>query len=151
MPATPPVTTPVTTPVLIVGSGPTGLTLACDLARRSIGVRIIDKSADFPRSSRAKGPNPRSLEILEDLGVVDRVLAAGSGPLPMRKYRNGQAIADTDPFESAHPTPDTPYAHGRIDRPVAIGGDPAGPPRGVRRAGGEPAPRRSPCWRAPTP
>ncbi|MFJ2377583.1 FAD-dependent monooxygenase [Streptomyces sp. NPDC087769] len=118
MPATPPVTTPVTTPVatpvLIVGSGPTGLTLACDLARRSIGVRIIDKSADFPRSSRAKGPNPRSLEVLEDLGVVDRVLAAGSGPLPMRKYRNGQAVADTDPFESAHPTPDTPYAHGRL-------------------------------------
>ncbi|WP_326767171.1 FAD-dependent monooxygenase [Streptomyces sp. NBC_01591] len=108
-------TTPTTpTPVLIVGSGPTGLTLACDLARRSVGVRIIDKTAEFPRSSRAKGPNPRSLEVLEDLGIADRVLAAGSGPLPMRKYRNGLPVADTDPSESSRPTPDTPYAHGRL-------------------------------------
>jgi 2-polyprenyl-6-methoxyphenol hydroxylase-like FAD-dependent oxidoreductase len=99
-----------TTQVLIVGSGPTGLTLACDLARRSIDVRIIEKSTGFPRSSRAKGPNSRSLEVLEDLGVVDRVLAAGSAPLPMRKYRNGLPVADADPFETSRPTPDTPYA-----------------------------------------
>ncbi|WP_405715723.1 MULTISPECIES: FAD-dependent monooxygenase [unclassified Streptomyces] len=111
MPATTPATT---TPVLIVGSGPTGLTLACDLARRSVSVRVIEKSDGFPRSSRAKGPNPRSLEVLEDLGVVDRVLAAGSGPLPMRKYRDGLPVADTDPSEASHPTPDAPYAHGRL-------------------------------------
>lgn len=103
------------TTVLIVGSGPTGLTLAVDLARRDIAVRIIDKSARFPRSSRAKGPNPRSLEILEDLGVVDEVLAAGSAPLPMRKYRNGLPVADAAPFAAARPTPDAPY-----DRPWTI-------------------------------
>ncbi|MEV8453662.1 FAD-dependent monooxygenase [Streptomyces sp. NPDC052095] len=101
-------------PVLIVGSGPTGLTLACDLARRSVGVRIIDRSPGFPRSSRAKGPNPRSLEVLADLGVADRVLAAGSAPLPMRKYRDGVPVADADPAASLRPTPDAPYAHGRL-------------------------------------
>ncbi|MFF9568312.1 FAD-dependent monooxygenase [Streptomyces sp. NPDC014685] len=100
--------------VLVVGSGPTGLTLACDLARRSVDVRIIDRSEEFPRSSRAKGPNPRSLEVLEDLGVVDRVLAEGSAPLPMRKYRDGLPIADADPSAGVHPTPDAPYAHGRL-------------------------------------
>ncbi|MFK4206448.1 FAD-dependent monooxygenase [Streptomyces sp. NPDC030920] len=110
--ATPTPTSPV--PVLIVGSGPTGLTLACDLARRSVGVRIIDKSPEFPRSSRAKGPNPRSLEVLEDLGVVDRVLAAGSAPLRMRKYRDGLPVAETDPFASSHPTPDVPYDRGAL-------------------------------------
>lgn len=98
-----------TSTVLIVGSGPTGLTLAIDLARRDIGVRIIDKSPQFPRSSRAKGPNPRSLEVLEDLGVIDQVLAAGSAPLPMRKYRAGEVIADTDPYAAARPTPDAPF------------------------------------------
>ncbi|WP_326592212.1 FAD-dependent monooxygenase [Streptomyces brevispora] len=103
------------TTVLITGSGPTGLTLAIDLARRGIGVRIIDKSPQFPRSSRAKGPNPRSLEVLEDLGVVDEVLAAGSAPLPMRKYRGGVVIADADPYAAARPTPDAPY-----DRPWLI-------------------------------
>lgn len=103
------------TTVLIVGSGPTGLTLAIDLARRAVGVRIIDKSPEFPRSSRAKGPNPRSLEVLADLGVIDEVLATGSAPLPMRKYRGGKVIADADPFAAARPTPDAPY-----DRPWLI-------------------------------
>jgi 2-polyprenyl-6-methoxyphenol hydroxylase-like FAD-dependent oxidoreductase len=100
--------------VLIVGAGPTGLTLACDLARRGLGVRIVEKSPEFPRSSRAKGPNPRSLEVLEDLGVVDRILAASSAPLIMRKYRDGVAVADTDPHEGQRPTPATPYDRGRL-------------------------------------
>ncbi|WP_153068771.1 FAD-dependent oxidoreductase, partial [Streptomyces orinoci] len=53
--------------VLIVGAGPTGLTLACTLARAGVSVRIIDKSPSFHRTSRAKGPNQRSREILADL------------------------------------------------------------------------------------
>ncbi|SEC87251.1 2-polyprenyl-6-methoxyphenol hydroxylase [Streptomyces sp. 2131.1] len=101
-------------PVLVVGSGPTGLTLAIDLARRGVGVRIIDKSPEFPRTSRAKGPNPRSLEVLEDLGVVDAVLAAGAAPLPMRKYRGGVAVADAEPFADQRPTPDAPYDRPRM-------------------------------------
>jgi 2-polyprenyl-6-methoxyphenol hydroxylase-like FAD-dependent oxidoreductase len=100
------------TTVLIVGSGPTGLTLACDLARRGIDIRVLEKTPQFPRSSRAKGPNPRSLEVLEDLGVLDRVLAAGTAPLVMRKYRDGVAIADTDPSAGPAPTPGAPYAQG---------------------------------------
>lgn len=97
------------TSVLIVGSGPTGLTLACDLARRGIAVRIIEKSPQFPRGSRAKGPNTRSLEVFADLGIVDAVLAAGSTPPIMRKYREGRPIADADPYAGATPTPGVPY------------------------------------------
>ncbi|MHA6764151.1 FAD-dependent monooxygenase [Streptacidiphilus sp. PAMC 29251] len=103
------------TSVLIVGAGPTGLTLACDLARRGIAVRIIEQAPEFPRSSRAKGPNPRSLEVLADLGVADQVVAAGmAGPLIMRKYRGGQPIADTDPYADSSPTPDAPYDRGAL-------------------------------------
>ncbi|MFD4272890.1 FAD-dependent oxidoreductase [Streptomyces cyaneofuscatus] len=101
--------------VLIVGAGPTGLTLALDLARRGAAVRIVDKSPAHPRTSRAKGPNPRSLEILADLGVVDEVLAAGSVPLPMRVYRDHRPVAETDPWADAAPTPAT-----RFDRPWLI-------------------------------
>ncbi len=63
------------TTVLIVGAGPTGLTLACQLARRGVPVEIID-AADGPQTgSRGKGLQPRTLEVLEDLGIVEEVLA----------------------------------------------------------------------------
>ncbi|MFE7139222.1 FAD-dependent monooxygenase [Streptomyces sp. NPDC057644] len=100
------------TDVLIVGAGPTGLVLACDLARRGVAVRIVDRSPVPPRTSRAKGPNARSLEILDDLGVVEEVLAAGSAPLPMLKYRDRLPVAETDPWADSAPTPDVPYDRG---------------------------------------
>ncbi|MFI7238135.1 FAD-dependent oxidoreductase [Streptomyces cyaneofuscatus] len=107
--------TDASTDVLIVGAGPTGLTLALDLARRGAAVRIVDRSPAHPRTSRAKGPNPRSLEILADLGVVDEVLAAGSAPLPMRVYRDHRPVAETDPWADATPAPAA-----RFDRPWLI-------------------------------
>ncbi|SCE50926.1 2-polyprenyl-6-methoxyphenol hydroxylase, partial [Streptomyces sp. OspMP-M43] len=100
------------TDVLIVGAGPTGLVLACDLARRGTAVRIVDRSPAPPRTSRAKGPNPRSLEILDDLGVAEEVLAAGSAPLPMRKYRDRLPVAEADPWADSAPSPDAPYDRG---------------------------------------
>ena len=44
--------------VLIVGAGPTGLTLACELARRGIDFRIIDKSDDHSKVPGRKACNP---------------------------------------------------------------------------------------------
>ncbi|MFG2506129.1 FAD-dependent monooxygenase [Streptomyces rubiginosohelvolus] len=102
------------TDVLIVGAGPTGLVLACDLARRGAAVRIVDRSPVPPRTSRAKGPNARSLEILDDLGVAEEVLAAGSAPLPMLKYRDRLPVAETDPWADSAPSPGAPYDRGRL-------------------------------------
>lgn len=72
--------TDATTPidVLIIGAGPTGMTLAIDLARRGLHIRVIDKAAHPFDGSRAKGIQPRSLEVLDDLGALDDVLAGGS-------------------------------------------------------------------------
>ncbi|ARF63624.1 monooxygenase [Streptomyces violaceoruber] len=103
------VTSTEVTDVLVVGAGPTGLVLACDLARRGIAVRIVDRSPAPPRTSRAKGPNPRSLEILDDLGVAEAVLAAGSAPLPMLKYRDRAPVARADPWAGSAPSPDAAY------------------------------------------
>ena len=95
--------------VLIVGAGPTGLTLACDLARRNVDFRLVDKSPAYFVGSRGKGLQPRTLEVLDDLGVVDRILGQGRFHLPFRGYE-GTAIIDHDLYEGHNPTPSVPYA-----------------------------------------
>lgn len=64
--------------VLIVGAGPTGTALAVDLARRGHSIRIIDKAAASFDGSRAKGVQPRTLEVFQDLGVLQDVQAGGA-------------------------------------------------------------------------
>ena len=79
--------------MLIVGAGPTGLTLALDLARRAVSFRLIEAAEAPFLGSRGKGLQPRTLEIFDDLGVIDPILAAGAlypkfrihaGPFSMR-------------------------------------------------------------------
>ncbi|GAA3713597.1 FAD-dependent monooxygenase [Gordonia hankookensis] len=69
--------------VLIVGAGPTGTTLAIDLVRRGHSVRIIDRAPGGFEGSRAKGIQPRTLEVFADLGVIDEIEAGGSTYPPM--------------------------------------------------------------------
>jgi 2-polyprenyl-6-methoxyphenol hydroxylase-like FAD-dependent oxidoreductase len=101
---------PAQTSVLIVGAGPTGLTLACDLARRGINLRIIDKSPVHFAGSRGKGLQPRTLELLDDLGLIDEILANGRFHLPFRGYDGSTILGDKDMHEGRHPTPAVPYA-----------------------------------------
>ncbi len=66
------------TDVLIAGAGPVGLTLANELARYGVSVRIIDKAAARTDKSKALVLWPRSLELLEHGGYVEPFLAAGN-------------------------------------------------------------------------
>ncbi|MCR6486444.1 FAD-dependent monooxygenase [Amycolatopsis sp. OK19-0408] len=100
------------TRVLIAGAGPTGLTLAIELARRDVAVRIIDKAETFFQGSRGDGLQPRTLEIFEDLGVLDAVLAAGAAPVPMQIHVGGEVVGERAMFEPVEPTPDKPYPTG---------------------------------------
>ena len=65
-------------PVLVVGAGPTGLTIANELVRHGAAVRIIDRAPVPPITSRALVVMPRSLEIFDDMGVIDEAIAAGN-------------------------------------------------------------------------
>lgn len=65
------------TQVLIVGAGPTGLTLGLWLTRLGVAVRIIDKSAGPGETSRALAVQARTLEFHRQIGIVDEVLDAG--------------------------------------------------------------------------
>jgi 2-polyprenyl-6-methoxyphenol hydroxylase-like FAD-dependent oxidoreductase len=100
-------TTPIVD-VLVVGAGPVGAALAIDLTRRGLTVRIIDKADHAFDGSRAKGIQPRTLEVLEDLGAIEEILAGGStyplmgihlGPftVPWRMMRSRKA-GDDVPF-----------------------------------------------------
>ncbi|WP_437734347.1 FAD-dependent monooxygenase [Sorangium sp. So ce1335] len=61
---------------LVVGGGPTGLTMAGELARRGLTVRIVDKaSAPPPDHSRALGVQTRTMELLGHMGLADAAMA----------------------------------------------------------------------------
>ena len=64
-------------PVLVVGAGPTGLMVANELTRHGVPLRIIDRGPAPATTSRALVVQPRTLEILDDIGVIDQTIAAG--------------------------------------------------------------------------
>ncbi len=96
--------------VLIVGAGPTGLALACDLARRGVRFRIVDKDREYFIGSKGKGLQPRSLEVMDDFGIVEQVLRNGKFHIPFRGYEGPKVLGDKDMHEGRNPTPSTPYA-----------------------------------------
>ncbi len=65
------------TDVLIVGAGPTGLTLATALAIRGIETTVVDREAAGANTSRAAVVHARTLEVLESIGVTDRLVKLG--------------------------------------------------------------------------
>ncbi|GGI69490.1 3-(3-hydroxyphenyl)propionate hydroxylase [Saccharopolyspora subtropica] len=84
------------TRVLVVGAGPTGLAVACELLRAGVPVRVVEAGTE--RSPRSKGIAiwPRTLEILHDLGIAEEATARG---LPLRKgtlWSQGQPLTTFD-------------------------------------------------------
>jgi 2-polyprenyl-6-methoxyphenol hydroxylase-like FAD-dependent oxidoreductase len=100
--------------VLVAGAGPTGLTLALEMARRNHHVRIVDRQPAPFAGSRGKGLSARSQEVFDDLGIVDEVRAGGFRHLPYRIYLRGELVRDFDPHAERAPTPDMPYESGLI-------------------------------------
>jgi 2-polyprenyl-6-methoxyphenol hydroxylase-like FAD-dependent oxidoreductase len=97
------------TDVLICGAGATGLVLAIELARRGVPFRLVEKLDRPFHGSRGKGIQPRSQEIFEDLGVLDRLTAAGGIYPPSRSWREDGSHTDAEMVERQPPTPAEPY------------------------------------------
>lgn len=85
-----------TTDVLICGAGVTGLTLAIELARHGVSFRLIEKRTTPFIGSRGKGIQPRTQEIFEDLGILNKVVAAGGLYPRLRTYRHDGSYVDSD-------------------------------------------------------
>ncbi|MFP2907910.1 FAD-dependent monooxygenase [Pyxidicoccus sp. 3LFB2] len=76
--------------VAVVGGGPTGLLLACELALAGVRVRLFERRTTPVRESRALTMHPRSLEVLALRGLEARFLSRGK-PLPTGHF----ALLDT--------------------------------------------------------
>ncbi|MEX3939944.1 FAD-dependent monooxygenase [Paraburkholderia sp. EG287B] len=74
-----------TTPVLIVGGGPVGMTLALSLSRQGIASVVLNDRTGTTRHPKLDVVNCRSMEIFRQLGLADKVRAAGN-PLNANQY-----------------------------------------------------------------
>jgi len=109
------------TDVIVVGAGPTGLTLACELALAGVRCRLLERRVDQPNITRAFAVHARTLELLDARGLADEVLAHG--------IRVGQVA----------PVPSATLDLGELDTPY-----PMGPDRAAERDGaGAARPRRA--------
>lgn len=98
------------TDVLIVGAGPTGLALGVDLARRGVDALVVEKADVLFPGSRGKGIQPRTMEVFDDLGVLDAIRAAGgSYPVGMI-WQDGKQVGEHRMFDPAEATEDSPYS-----------------------------------------
>src|SRR5215204_6777244 len=66
------------TDVLIIGAGPTGLSLVCQLIRHGVDFVIIDKNETTTPHSKAIGVQARTLEIYEQIGLADKLVSLGA-------------------------------------------------------------------------
>ncbi|MBX3227533.1 MAG: FAD-dependent monooxygenase [Labilithrix sp.] len=84
------------TDVLVAGAGPTGLTLAGELLRRGLRVRVIDQSEAPTTLSKAIAVHARTLEIAADLGVADQLLARGVKLVGATLWSKTEELAKVD-------------------------------------------------------
>ncbi|MGP4044976.1 FAD-dependent oxidoreductase [Streptomyces sp. 2A115] len=98
--------------VLVVGAGPTGLALAADLARRGVRAVVVERSDGLFPGSRGKGIQPRTMEVFDDLGVLDGIRAAG-GTYPVGMiWQDGKRRGEHRMFDETVATEAEPYAGG---------------------------------------
>src|SRR3989442_13016677 len=63
--------------VVVVGSGPTGLMLACELALGGVKARLLEERTDTPNITRAFAVHARTLELLDARGLADELIPRG--------------------------------------------------------------------------
>src|SRR5215813_5232141 len=78
------------TDVIIIGAGPTGLSLACQLIRHGIDFVVVEKNDTITRFSKAIGVQARTLEIYDQMGLADPAIEKGTIANRVRLIEGGE-------------------------------------------------------------
>ena len=85
------------TPIAIVGAGPAGMMLAYQLASNGIAVRVFERHKDFDREFRGEFVQPSAFEPLEQIGVLQKLTAAGRvTPISAVRMNRGSTVFATN-------------------------------------------------------
>jgi 2-polyprenyl-6-methoxyphenol hydroxylase-like FAD-dependent oxidoreductase len=88
--------------VVVVGAGPTGLVGAALLHRQGIACRILDRNPAPTGHSRAIGVSARSLEVLDEIGAADELVALGLPSRSANFYAEARRIARMTSAKTRH-------------------------------------------------
>ena len=81
------------TQVIIIGAGPTGLSMAVQLCRQNIDFIIIDKKEKTTTLSKALAVQARTLEIFAELGIARRAISEGRITTALNLFYRGKRQA----------------------------------------------------------
>lgn len=100
---------PEMTDVLVIGAGPVGLTLACELKRHGVGVRLVEKKAEPNQHPNAAIVHVRTLEILAAMGAIEGFLQEGYAfpGIHVRAFGKRIGFVDVGGIDSPYPVPRT--------------------------------------------
>src|SRR5215510_937751 len=84
------------TEVLIIGAGPTGLSLACQLLRYGIDFVVVEKNDGITSYSKAIGVQARTLEIFDQIGLAQEAVARGTIADRARLIIDGEIRGELD-------------------------------------------------------
>ncbi len=110
--------------VIVVGGGPTGVMLACELRLHGVDVLVLERDAEPSRVVRALGLHARSVEVLDQRGLLERFLALGT-QYPVGGFFAGIATPSPARLDTAHPyvlgIPQTTVERLLTERAVELG------------------------------
>ena len=87
--------------VIVVGAGPTGLMLAAELRLHGADVLVVEKDAEPTEVVRSLGLHARSIEIMDQRGLLERFLALGK-QYPVHGFFAGISKPAPERLDTAH-------------------------------------------------
>lgn len=101
--------TMINTDVMIIGAGPTGLSLACQFIRYGIDFVILDQKETTTPHSKAIGVQARTLEIYEQIGLAETLISEGAPAARARMVVGGEVRGEIDLGELGRGLSPYPY------------------------------------------